>query len=104
MATILTEIATIATETTHKAKIRSAIAWQARVIGTQVLSDPSPTPNDKLRLKLAREILTDASKGTWEISFAWCVAATPAITLNSTDQEILDAVLVIWDVLAGVTV
>jgi hypothetical protein len=105
VADVLSDIVTIATDTTFQGKVAAGMAWKANFISTQTLAMEAPTQTDKLRLQLAREIMLAAGDSQYKLAFSWAVAALPDIAdASASDSAILSAIDSLWNVIAGVTV
>lgn len=104
MAELLADVATLAADTTFRARVAAGICYKAGFIGTEVLAMSEPGAIDKLRLQLAKIILSDAGETVWTDTFVWALASAPSITGSSDDSAILSAIDDFWNLLAGVTV
>ena len=105
MATVLADVATIAADASFRSRVAAGIAYKAGFIGTDVLAMEDPSEIDKLRLKLAKEILSGAGDTAWTDTFVWALASMPSIAdASASDSEILSVIEDFWSLLAGVTV
>lgn len=107
MATILADVATIAADATFKSRVSAAIAYKANFIGSAILDGTdvaAGTALGKQRLILAQEVLYGAGMSEWTETFAWAIAALPAIAdASADDASILSAVDDLWNLMAGQT-
>lgn len=104
MAAVLADVATLAADAAFRARVAAGISYKAGFIGTEVLAMPEPGAIDKLRLRLAKDILSGAGDTAWTDTFVWALASAPSITGSSDDAAVLSAIDDFWNLLAGVTV
>ena len=113
MTDVLADIATIATDTTFRARVAAGLVYKANFIGTAVLDGTdvslgggaSSTPLARLRLSLAQQVLAGAGETAWTDTFAWALAALPDIEdASPIDSLILSGIDDLWDLIAGQTI
>lgn len=98
MAASLTESATLARDAGFLDRVRIAFcACGATVIATEPY-DPA-VPDSLPRRGLYLNAISDLDR--YVAVMAWTVAAQPAITAESSDAEITDAVQALWSAMAG---
>jgi hypothetical protein len=98
-----TDQATLADDTTFRARVRVALATAA----VQVMGEAPDGKSDATlgkRQALAYEVLRSAAAGTLLEAFVWGTVQNAGITDASGDQDIQFQVNAVWDDLAGVRV
>lgn len=99
MAATLTETADLARWPKFIREVQAAMVTAAIAVGAEAADDP-PTEAQRLRHALSANVLRDPE--TWAPTFAWAVAANPAITFESNNGDIQFTVNSIWGAMAGV--
>jgi hypothetical protein len=95
------DIADLAVNSAWIARITASIVYYAGLVGEAYFAniDP-PTSAEKARYLLAVEVVR--APDAWAPTFAWVVAATAGITVDSTDDELNFYVGSNWNLVAQV--
>jgi hypothetical protein len=88
--------AQLASDGVFRARVQVALVAAA----LQVVGEDSTTPSSYERQVLGVKVLTDPDVMTPR--FAWAVAANPAVTADSADDDIAYTITTVWDDVAGV--
>lgn len=100
MAATLSETADLAVWPKFVRAVKSAMVTKAVAVGKEPVDNP-PTEPQRLRHALSANVLRDPD--AWSSTFAWAVAANPAVSYTSTDSDIQYTVNEeVWDAMAGV--
>lgn len=92
----LIDQAQLASDGTFRARVQVALVAAA----LEVVGESADTPSSFARQTLGLKVLTDPDTVTPR--FAWAVVANPAITADSSDNDIAYTITTVWDDIAGV--
>lgn len=92
----LIDQAQLASDGSFRARVQVALVAAA----LDIVGESSDTPSSYARQLLGLKILTDPDSMTPR--FTWAVVANPAISAESSDNDIAYTITTVWDDVAGV--
>tara|TARA_R100000808_G_scaffold17429_1_gene38525 strand:+ start:103 stop:408 length:306 start_codon:yes stop_codon:yes gene_type:complete len=89
---------------TQNEEFKQRVAMAVQTCALQILKEPVDTSTRLGKARWGSASTVVGSRSLDAHPFTSMLAADPSISAASTDQELLDAVLGLWDVMSGVPV